>query len=144
MTNMTLDHWFYPWFGDSGRNTALMVSRADSVWTRGRQFFRFRVSRRLLEEQSGVKMELGKVYELTGHVDGICDFHILRAGTIAETLFLYVQREYQNLVVPHKLYQISFSSVTRKELSPELSEIVKRTKIGMNWWLLARMLAPMT
>ncbi len=89
-------------------------------------------------------MELGKIYELTGQIDGICDFHTFRAGTTAETLLLYVPREHQSLVVPHQLYQIRFNSVAQKQLSPELMEVVKRTRIGMNWGVLARMLAPTT
>ncbi len=144
MANTTLDRWFYPWFGDSGGNPALLVSRAGSVRTRGYNHFRFRISRRLLEEQSGVKMEPGKIYELTGQIDGVCDFHTFRAGTSAETLFLHVPSDYQSLVVPHQLYQIRVNSVAQRQLSPEFADVVKRTRIGMNWSSLDRMLTPLT
>src|SRR6267143_4126348 len=143
MTNATLDRWFYSWFGDSGRNTALLISRADVVQTRGRQYFRFRVSRKLLEEQSGVKMEVGKVYELTGQIDGVCDFHTFRAGTIAENLLLYVPSKHQKSVVPHQLYQLRFGSFGPKQFSPELAEAIEQTKVGTNWGLIARMLSSM-
>ncbi len=142
MANLTLDHWFYPWFGSHGQSTALVVSRADIVTTRGRGHIRFRIPRRLLEEQSGVKMELGKLYELSGQITGVCAFHTFRAGTEAETLLLHVPREHQKSVVPHQLYQIRFDSITQKELNPELAKLFERTGAGMNWALFARMVTP--
>jgi len=121
MANTTLDHWFYPWFGTPDHSSALLVSRADVHNTRGRHYIRFRISRIFLEEQSGVKMELRKAYELTGEIVDICDFHTFRGGTTSETLYLHVPSVHQDRIVPHELYQIRIDSIVSKEFGPELA-----------------------
>jgi len=118
LATSTLDQWTYsPIVDPNGEIVASIPAIADVVEPRGVRNIRFRIPRRILEEQSGIKMSEGRLYELTSEVVGICSFHTYRIGNKLGTIYLHLPKQYLEKVSSHASYDIRFFGLRKVRAS---------------------------
>ncbi len=142
LATSTLDQWAYSPVPDpSGEAIASIPARADVVTAHGLRNIRFRIPRRILEEQSGTKMSLGRIYELTGEVGGICSFHTFRIGSKLGTIYLHLPKQHLQKVTSRATYPIRFFGLRRVELPNATQRMIEKFKKGANYSTLAKIVA---
>lgn len=141
LATSTLDQWSYSPAYPNEEAIASITARADVVVSRGRRGIRFRIPRRILEEQSGIKLREGRIYDLAGEVEGICGFHTFRIGTRLTTIYLHLPKQHLEKVVSHGTYNVRFFGLREMELSPGSHQVIESFKNGTNYSLLAKIVA---
>ncbi len=112
---------------------ARITSRAYRFGPREKPTMRFHMLKRHFEEETGTKLEVGKVYQIKGKVEGIYDFEIFRVQSKHNVIRLHVPKEYREKLVPGKTYNVVISSIEEREIPGLDEEIRSQISRGANW-----------
>ncbi|TLX97726.1 MAG: hypothetical protein E6K96_02395 [Thaumarchaeota archaeon] len=90
------------------------------------------IPKRDIEERAGLKMDLDKLYEIKGKVEGVHEFEVYR--TVRNYARVYVPVEYQSRVRLNEVYHVRIASVKEVPLTEAQREILQDwSRRGVPW-----------
>ncbi len=95
--------------------------------------FEFLLGKSRIEMQTGTKLELGKVYELVGMIEGLFRFQAHRVCTKSRRLRINVPREYHHRIRLGEKYKITLFSIKSRTTSMDSRDLLDDGKVGRKW-----------